>query len=93
MQASTRGILIAKVGWSRVLDDTKGGREMRVNLNESVLCSSIFGLWKTVMLIHQKIKNPNYKGKWKAPLIDNPEFNDDLKIYVYPNLKYIGIES
>ena len=20
----------------------------------------------------QKIKNPNYKGKWKAPLIDNP---------------------
>jgi hypothetical protein len=20
----------------------------------------------------QKIKNPDYKGKWKAPLIDNP---------------------
>jgi len=23
-------------------------------------------------MILQKIKNPNYKGKWKAPLIDNP---------------------
>ncbi|GLJ16347.1 hypothetical protein SUGI_0276780 [Cryptomeria japonica] len=36
--------------------------------------------------------NPNYKGKWKAPWIDNPKFKDDLKLYVYPNLKYIGIE-
>lgn len=22
--------------------------------------------------LFQKIKNPNYKGKWKAPMIDNP---------------------
>lgn len=22
----------------------------------------------------QKIKNPNYKGKWKAPMIDNPGY-------------------
>ncbi|GLJ06958.1 hypothetical protein SUGI_0053820 [Cryptomeria japonica] len=25
-------------------------------------------------------------------MIDNPEFKDDLKLYVYPNLNYIGIE-
>ncbi|KAL0919097.1 hypothetical protein M5K25_011170 [Dendrobium thyrsiflorum] len=42
------------------------------------------GPWK-----QKKIKNPNYKGKWKAPMIDNP---DDPHIYVYPNLRYVGIE-
>ncbi|KAF2288319.1 hypothetical protein GH714_005998 [Hevea brasiliensis] len=40
----------------------------------------------------RKIKNPNYKGKWKAPMIDNPDFKDDTDLYVYPNLKYVGIE-
>lgn len=40
----------------------------------------------------QKIKNPNFKGKWKAPLIDNPKFTDDPDLYVFPNLKYVGIE-
>ncbi|KAK9086315.1 hypothetical protein Syun_028709 [Stephania yunnanensis] len=45
------------------------------------------GPWKA-----KKIKNPNYKGKWKAPMIDNPDFKDDPEIYVYPNLKYVGIE-
>ncbi|CAA0827278.1 Calreticulin-1 [Striga hermonthica] len=45
------------------------------------------GPWKA-----KKIKNPNYKGKWKAPMIDNPEFKDDPDLYVFPNLKYVGIE-
>jgi calreticulin len=45
------------------------------------------GPWKA-----KKIKNPNYKGKWKAPLIDNPEFKDDPDVYVFPKLKYVGIE-
>ncbi|GMH07725.1 hypothetical protein Nepgr_009565 [Nepenthes gracilis] len=45
------------------------------------------GPWKP-----RKIKNPNYKGKWKAPMIDNPDFKDDPDLYVYPNLKYVGIE-
>ncbi|KAL9234955.1 hypothetical protein vseg_009764 [Gypsophila vaccaria] len=45
------------------------------------------GPWKA-----KKIKNPNYKGKWKAPMIDNPEFKDDPELYVFPNLKYVGIE-
>ncbi|KAG5549023.1 hypothetical protein RHGRI_014410 [Rhododendron griersonianum] len=39
-----------------------------------------------------KIKNPNYKGKWKAPMIANPDFKDDPNIYVFPSLKYVGIE-
>lgn len=69
----------------------------------------------------QKIKNPNYQGKWKAPIIDNPglllsligfvlyapkfpvkwylikcecfaDFKDDPELYVYPHLRYVGIE-
>ncbi|KAM7478448.1 hypothetical protein LguiA_026661 [Lonicera macranthoides] len=40
----------------------------------------------------KKIKNPNYKGKWKAPMIDNPDFKDDPDIYVFPKLRYVGIE-
>ncbi|CAL5380623.1 unnamed protein product [Camellia sinensis] len=43
--------------------------------------------------MHQlKIKNPNYQRKWKTPMIDNPEFKDDPEIYVFPKLKYVGIE-
>ncbi|KAJ8753428.1 hypothetical protein K2173_019827 [Erythroxylum novogranatense] len=45
------------------------------------------GPWKP-----KKIKNPNYQGKWKAPMIDNPDFKDDPDLYVFPNLKYVGIE-
>ncbi|KHG00627.1 Calreticulin [Gossypium arboreum] len=45
------------------------------------------GPWKP-----KKIKNPNYKGKWKAPMIDNPDFKDDPDLYVFPSLKYVGIE-
>ncbi|XP_010418940.1 PREDICTED: calreticulin-1-like [Camelina sativa] len=45
------------------------------------------GEWKP-----KKIKNPNYKGKWKAPMIDNPEFKDDPELYVFPKLKYVGVE-
>ncbi|KAF2324009.1 hypothetical protein GH714_006135 [Hevea brasiliensis] len=41
---------------------------------------------------YKENKNPNYKGKWKAPMIDNPDFKDDTDLYVYPNLKYVGIE-
>ncbi|XP_028081034.1 calreticulin-like, partial [Camellia sinensis] len=43
--------------------------------------------------MHQlKIKNPNYQRKWKTHMIDNPEFKDDPEIYVFPKLKYVGIE-
>ncbi|KAL6560590.1 Calreticulin-1 [Orobanche gracilis] len=45
------------------------------------------GPWKA-----KKIKNPNYKGKWKVPMIDNPDFKDDPDLYVFPKLKYVGIE-
>ncbi|KAL0412920.1 UNVERIFIED_CONTAM: Calreticulin [Sesamum radiatum] len=53
-------------------------------VNKMTLITSLFQC--------QKIKNPNYKGKWKAPMIDNPDFKDDPDLYVYPNLKYVGIE-
>jgi calreticulin len=43
-------------------------------------------------LFLQKIKNPAYKGKWKTPLIANPEFKDDPDLYVFGPLKYFGIE-
>jgi len=45
------------------------------------------GEWKP-----KQIKNPNYKGKWEAPLIDNPDFKDDPELYVFPKLKYVGLE-
>nr|VDD08103.1 unnamed protein product [Brassica rapa] len=45
------------------------------------------GEWKP-----KQIKNPNYKGKWEAPEIDNPDFKDDSELYVFPKLKYVGIE-
>ncbi|XP_020867894.1 calreticulin-2 isoform X2 [Arabidopsis lyrata subsp. lyrata] len=45
------------------------------------------GEWKP-----KQIKNPNYKGKWKAPVIDNPDFKDDPELYVFPKLKYVGLE-
>uniref|UniRef100_A0A7N2QZ98 DNA polymerase epsilon,catalytic subunit A thumb domain-containing protein n=1 Tax=Quercus lobata TaxID=97700 RepID=A0A7N2QZ98_QUELO len=40
----------------------------------------------------KKIKNPNYKGKWKTPWIDNPESEDDPDVYVLKPIKYVGIE-
>uniref|UniRef100_A0A6N2M3H9 Calreticulin n=1 Tax=Salix viminalis TaxID=40686 RepID=A0A6N2M3H9_SALVM len=45
-----------------------------------------------LLLSFQKIKNPNYQGKWKAPKIDNPDYKDDPELYVYPSLRYVGIE-
>ncbi|KAI8008971.1 Calreticulin-3 [Camellia lanceoleosa] len=51
---------------------------------------AIFSNFRFVVL--QKIKNPNYKGKWKTPWIDNPEFEDDPHLYVLKPIKYVGIE-
>ncbi|KAI7983822.1 Calreticulin-3 [Camellia lanceoleosa] len=45
-----------------------------------------------MFLTNEKIKNPNYKGKWKTPWIDNPEFEDDPHLYVLKPIKYVGIE-
>jgi len=38
------------------------------------------------------IKNPDYKGPWVHPEIDNPEYAPNDKLYVHPNLKYVGFE-
>ncbi|CAA2972478.1 Calreticulin [Olea europaea subsp. europaea] len=40
--------------------------------------------------VHWKPK-ANYKGKWKAPIIDNPDYKDDPDLCVFANLKYEGI--
>ncbi|XVF16959.1 hypothetical protein REPUB_Repub10bG0075700 [Reevesia pubescens] len=42
--------------------------------------------------VHGIQRSPNYKGKWKVPMIDNPDFKDDPDLYVFPKLKYVGIE-
>lgn len=38
------------------------------------------------------IDNPNYKGKWVAPDIDNPEYVHDDTLYHHPGIKYVGFE-
>lgn len=54
-------------------------------------------LWY-LMLSHsffQKIKNPNYKGKWKAPLIDNPGFFSclyNICVFFYEEFNIIIID-
>ncbi|KAK4785941.1 hypothetical protein SAY86_002630 [Trapa natans] len=40
----------------------------------------------------EKINNQNYKGKWRTPWIDNPEFEDDPHLDVLKPIKYVGIE-
>lgn len=32
------------------------------------------------------------QGPWSAPLIPNPEFKDDPKLYVVPEIGYVGFE-
>lgn len=36
------------------------------------ICLGMYLFANFVYYASQKIKNPNYSGKWKAPLIDNP---------------------
>jgi len=38
------------------------------------------------------ISNPDYKGEWVHPLIANPDYVDDDTLYLYPSIKYVGIE-
>merc|ERR1719336_1560528 len=38
------------------------------------------------------IKNPAYQGPWEHPEVDNPEYAPNDKLYVHPNLKYVGFE-
>ncbi|KAI8011417.1 Calreticulin-3 [Camellia lanceoleosa] len=52
----------------------------------------MFAVSNFKFVVLQKIKNPNYKGKWKTPWIDNPEFEDDPHLYVLKPIKYVGIE-
>ena len=38
------------------------------------------------------IDNPDYKGKWIAPEIPNPEFIEDAMLYHHPDMKFVGFE-
>lgn len=49
-----------------------------------------------LMQLHmQKIKNPNYKGKWKIPWIDNPGGHCDVVylLYLDKNLRIVSVFS
>lgn len=39
-----------------------------------------------------RITNPDYKGKWVAPDIDNPEYKADDKLHLIKDSKYVGFE-
>lgn len=39
-----------------------------------------------------RIDNPDYKGIWVAPDIDNPEYKHDDNLYLLKDLKYLGFE-
>ncbi|KAF7056435.1 hypothetical protein CFC21_063840 [Triticum aestivum] len=47
--------------------------------------------WHKFLCI-QKFRNLNHKGKWKAPLIGNPEYMDDSYTYAFDRLMHIGVE-
>lgn len=36
--------------------------------------------------------NPNYKGKWEAPQIENPDYVHADDLYHHPNIKFLGFE-
>lgn len=38
------------------------------------------------------IENPNYKGKWVAPDIDNPEYVHDDTLYHHPDIGFVAFE-
>ncbi|XP_044854487.1 calreticulin-3 isoform X2 [Mauremys mutica] len=45
------------------------------------------GEWKP-----RKIDNPNYKGVWPCPQIENPDYSPDFNIYSYENISIIGLD-
>lgn len=38
------------------------------------------------------MKNPDYKGPWKAPSIPNPEYQPNPELYRFSDLKFLGFE-
>jgi hypothetical protein len=45
---------------------------MHMIMLDKLQCTALQLLMWIYFYVIQKIKNPDYKGKWKAPLIDNP---------------------
>merc|ERR1711953_1644001 len=40
----------------------------------------------------KQIDNPDFKGKWIHPEIDNPEYSPDDKLYAYSDIGAIGFD-
>lgn len=38
------------------------------------------------------IDNPNYKGEWVHPEIDNPDYSPDSELYKYDDIGAIGFD-
>lgn len=45
------------------------------------------GEWKP-----KRIKNPAFKGPWEHPMIDNTDYEEDKKLYLYKDIGGIGLE-
>merc|ERR1711953_1199204 len=40
----------------------------------------------------KQIDNPDYKGKWVHPEIDNPDYTPDDKLYLYKDIGAVGVD-
>ena len=38
------------------------------------------------------LPNPNYKGEWKAPMIEHPLWKKRGQMYIMPKIRYIGVD-
>merc|ERR1712226_720791 len=38
------------------------------------------------------IDNPEYKGEWKPKQIDNPDYTPDDKLYLYKDIRAVGVD-
>ena len=64
-----------------------------VEISDFVSCRCYKLCFSSMILGSQKIKNPNYKGKWKTPWIDNPGKISNISNYCLirsPMRKYIN---
>uniref|UniRef100_A0A8D0GP71 Calreticulin n=1 Tax=Sphenodon punctatus TaxID=8508 RepID=A0A8D0GP71_SPHPU len=54
------------------------------------------GEWKLILFmdsfLNSTIDNPNYKGIWPHPQIENPSYSPDFNIYSYDNISVIGLD-
>merc|ERR1712228_951431 len=54
--------------------------------------NQMIGMMNLHRLLIQKIPNPDYKGPWVHPEIDNPEYVEAKDVYKRGPVGYVGIE-